>query len=134
MPSCNNTFFISHLIENSGMLEGSWQMVLLGNDYTPSCNRMVTDAMFPPDAVIARAAFAVSYDKENVCVNIAQDSVTFQGASNSSKHINHVALMTPLGLMAAVYGRDLIQDLVKSSQDGQDLIIMTGEDRSIWGI
>lgn len=133
MPSCNNTFTLCQMIQESGIMQGSWKMILLSN-YTPSCTKMVTEAMFPPECILAQASFAVSLDRENVCVQAAQEQVVFQSLSDESKNIDHIAIMTPTGLMAACYGSDMIQDLIKSNQVGQDLVIEFAEDRSIWGI
>lgn len=133
MPSCNNTFTICQMINDSGILQGSWKMILLSG-YTPSCTRMTTEAMFPPECIIAQASFAVSLDKENVCVQSAQEQIVFQGIAESAKKIEHVALMTATGLMAAVYGPEIIQNTVRSNQIGQDLVIEFGEDRSLFGI
>lgn len=134
MPSCNNTFNLCQMIQDSGILQGSWKMILLSQEYTPSCTKMVTEAMFPPECIIAQASFAVSLDKENVCIQAAQDQVVFQGISDLSKHVAHIALMTPMGLMAACYGSEVFQNLVKSNQTGQDLVVEFKEDRSVFGI
>lgn len=134
MPSCNNQFNILQMIQDSGILQGSWQMVLLAGTYTPSCTKMVTDAMFPPECVIARASFAVSLDRDGVCVQAAQESVTFQSISDEADKVQHIALMTPLGLMATCYGRETFQNMVRKNQQGQDLVIEFAEDRSVFGL
>ena len=110
-------------------------MYLMAAGYHYSCEKLVTDAMLPPNLVLGAASFAVTLDEKTSTVLIAQDKIVFPGLSSAAREkINSVVLMSCMGTSPGAIGRDMIHNMVKMSEEGQDLVVYTKEDRSIWGI
>ena len=118
----------------SGIASGEWTMYLMDGNFTLDCKKMITAEMLPPTCVIDKCDFAVSLDTENVCIEIAQTEVRFPGIAHRLKDVNKMVLMTPLNLAAAIYGQDMIKNMFRSHDQGSDLVLRSGADRSIWGL
>ena len=130
--SCTNDHFINHLLNSA--TQGEWYMYLMSGMYQPSCEKMVTEAMIPPDCIIGSMPLAVSLDRDNVCILSAQQEVRFAGIGNQVDQVKYILLMSCLGIAAATYGTDIVNNLTRLESTGADLVVKFGEDRGIFGL
>jgi hypothetical protein len=132
--SCTNNHAINYAIDKSGLVDGEWRMYLLTNEFAPSCEKMLTDAMLPPQCVIGSMPFPVKLDRENVCVVSAVEEVRFSGLGDDVDSVSYIVMMSPVGIAVAIYGTDIIRNLTRIHTSGTDLVVKFGADRAVWGL
>lgn len=106
----------------------------MDGSFQASCEKVMTEQMIPPQCVIGRMPFAVSLDKLNVCVTSAQNEIRFPGIGNRVSDVKYFVLMACNGMVAAIYGTDIVNNLTRVESTGADLVVKFGEDRGIYGL
>lgn len=102
--------------------------------FQPSCEKVMSEQMLPPQCIIGRMPVAISLDKANVCIVSAQKEITFPGIGNRVEDVKYFVFMACNGMVAAVYGTDLVHNLTRVQTEGADLVVKFGEDRGIYGL
>lgn len=132
--SCTNDYFVNYILDKSGVVNDSWVLYLMSGAFQTSCEKMLTEAMLPPECIIGAMPFAISLDRLNVCVQSAQDEIRFPGIGNRVNDVKYYVLMTCAGIAAATYGTDIVNNLTRIETTGADLVVKFGEDRGVFGL
>lgn len=131
--SCTNDHFVNYMYQNSGVADDMWTLYLMSGSFTPSCEKMLTEAMLPPECIIGSMDFAVSIDRENVCIQSAQSEIRFPGIGQKAGDVKYYVMMSCHGIAAAIYGTDIVHNLTRIESAGADLVVKFGEDRAVFG-
>lgn len=132
--TCTNSYFISHMMVSSGAASSQWHMVLVDSTFQMDCSRMITQEHINPNSIIGSCEFAVSVDKENAAILLAQDAVTFPKAAHRFKDVAGLVLFSSQNIGVAYLGTDMINNLFRSTDEGHDLVMRPGADRAIFGL